>query len=93
MGELTPFDGRSSREVQKADRRIVDEVRMAARKAEGALVLGGRIMELAIELDDRRRELAAQSGGETTGILIQMEADALSKVRQIQRGLFNNWKL
>jgi hypothetical protein len=90
QGDVQP--SKRDREVAERAKSIYDEVRLAAFKADAPLVLAGHIMEGVKSLDNHRRELA-KDDPVTNALLADIEQEALTQVKRIQRGLFNDWGL
>lgn len=78
--------------VVKKARRLYNEVQIADFKASGAFALAAKVMQGAVELDAVRAQLS-QGDPMVSAMLADFEAVAFQKVKNIQRGLYNDFGL
>lgn len=78
--------------VVREARRLYNEVQLADFKAAGSFAFAVKAMQGAVELDQVRQQL---SGGDplTSAMLADFQVIANQKVKNIQRGLFDDFGL
>lgn len=83
---------RGDKELVKKATKVKDEVELAAFMVEGIEALAAKIMDGVNNLEDHRRMIA---GGDASKMALHSttEAIALAKIAQIQRNLYNDWKV
>lgn len=87
-GDAQP--AKHERAVARRAKQIYDDVRLATFQSDGVLAFGGHAMEGLVSLDNLRMHLAGDDPV-LHGLLGEIEANTLTEVVRIQRGLVHSW--